>query len=310
MALGTTNLTLLSGSNNLYNAGMDKDPGSGNLSLGACRFGQNDIDISQYAASNPSETRMSYWQNYDHMSMQFRFNTAVSNDNDTYKDTDGGYFGDASTGIGYNNNGATDQTYYWTFDGSGDDGYFDAVNSGIGYKQGGSGTMVIAFWMRPNYRGNPASATDIIGTNQPVGSLSAYRGYRFVYQTDRQLRVLRGDGDGTGAPDRRTFETSATLRDGEWNYIAWQGVFNSQTIGIAYNYFWTWNPIDDWSNGATFLSGTGGNLAYNNTDGMAISGHPNSAYFNGDIGGIWVFNQSISTADINLLKDQTDIFTA
>ena len=313
MALGTTNLTLLSGSNNLYNAGMDKDPGSGNVSLGACKFGQNDIDIGQYASSNPSMVKMSYWKSYDHQSLQFRFNPSQTLTNDTYKDTDGGYFGNASSGIAYNNNGATDNTNYWTFDGTNDDGYFDAVTAGTGYKQGTGaigGTTVIAFWMRPNYRGNPASVTDVLANNNPVGSLSAYRGYRFVYQTDRQLRVLRGDGDGTASFDRRTFETSATLRDGEWNFIAWQGIYNSQTIGIAYNYFWTWNPTDDWSNGASFLSGTGGDLAYNSTDKLVLSGHPNSAYFNGDIGGIWVFNQSISTADINALKDNTDIYTA
>ena len=125
MALGTTNLSLFSGSNNLYNAGMDKDPGSGNLSLGACRYGQNDIDIWQFAASDVYETKMSYWKNYDHQNMRFRFNPAVYTENDTYDDTDGGYFGNSGgKGIAYNNNGATDSGTYWTFDGSNDDGYF------------------------------------------------------------------------------------------------------------------------------------------------------------------------------------------
>ena len=308
MAIGTTNLSLWSTANALYPE-MDKDPGANNLSLGACKFGQNDIDINNYAAGDPSMVKMSYWKNYDHMNLRFRFNGSQTITNDTYDDTIQ-YFGDDSNGIDFNNNGATNQTTYWTFDGSSDDAYFTAVNSGVGYKQGEDGYMVIAFWFRPNYRGNPGSATDVIGTNQPVGSLSAYRGYRFVYQTDRQLRVLRGDGGGTSSTNRRTFETSATLRDGEWNFIAWQGYDNSTSLGIAYNYFWTWNSIDDWSNGVSFLSGAGGGLAYNNTDGMAISGHPNSVYFNGDIGGIWVFDQSISTADINLLKDSTDIYSA
>ncbi len=54
-----------------------------------------------------------------------------------------------------------------------------------------------------------------------------------------------------------------------------------------------------------FLPGNEGNLAYNNTYGIVISPGQANRYFNGDIGSIWVFNQSMATSDIEALKDNT-----
>ena len=50
MALGTINLNLRT---SLYSE-MGKGTGGSNYSLGQCKYGVNDIDISNYAAANPS----------------------------------------------------------------------------------------------------------------------------------------------------------------------------------------------------------------------------------------------------------------
>lgn len=308
MALGTTNINLrgnnVPGDNGLYKE-MGKTIDQSNVSLGQAKYGVNDIDITAYATSNPAEVRMSYWQSYDSMDLRFRFNTATTNDNDTYDGEDTQNFGSDTTGVTFTANGATDQTTFWAFDGNNDTGEFEDVNGGDAYKQGATGTMAIAFWMRTSYRGGPPGSVDIIANNQPIGSISQYRGYRIVLMTDNQIRVVRGDGDGAGSQDRRSFGSNNTITDGEWNFIVWQGVYNSTSVGVNNNYMWIWNPTNEWTNGVSFLSGTGGDLEYNNTDAMVISPAPAGRYLNGDIGGIWVFNQAMATADIELLKDNT-----
>ena len=311
MALGTTNINLrgdVTGNNGLYKE-MGKELDGNNFSLGQSKYGVNDIDIDVYSTSNPAQVKMSYWQNYDSMDLRFRFNTAITNTNDTYDDEDQLSFGNTTTGVNFTATGATSNTTYWTFDGTNDYGQFEDVPSGEAYKLGQNGTMVIAFWCRPNYRGGPAGSLDLLATNQPQGTISQYRGYRFVLQTDMQLRVLRGDGDGVGSQDRRTFETSTSLVEGSWNFVVWQGTYNNQTVNTSNNYFWVWNEANDWQNGASFLGGSGGNLEYNATDPLTISGAgAGSRYYNGDVGGIWAFNQSMTTGDIEALKDNTNIF--
>ena len=311
MALGTTNINLrgdVSGNNGLYKE-MGKSLDGNNFSLGQSKYGVNDIDIDVYSTSNPAQVKMSYWQNYDSMDLRFRFNTAITNTNDTYDDEDPIHFGDDAAGIDFTATGAFGGNDYWTFDGTNDYGQFEDVAAGDAYKLGTTGNMVIAFWCRPNYRGGPSGNTDILGTNNPIGTISQYRGYRFILQTDMQVRIQRGDGDGTGSQDRRTFETSTALVEGEWNFIAWQGAYNNQTMNTSNNYAWVWNATNGWQNGATFLGGSGGNLAYNATDPMTLSNHASGGrYYNGDIGGIWCFNGTVGTTDIETLKDNTNIF--
>jgi hypothetical protein len=300
MPIGTTNISL---KNSMY-AEMDKDPIS-NISLQACRYGQNDIDIGTYAQSNVNQVNMSYWQNYDHMNMTFRFNSSVSLRNDTYDDEDTANFGTDTVGVAFTGTNTTDGASWKEFNGSNAYGTFEAVNAGVAYKLGSGTTAGVGFWVRPN--GTPAGATEIMNTNGSIGSLSSYQGWRFLLQSDLQLRVLRGDGDGTGVGDRRTFETAASLRRDIWNFVYWQGTDNSTTVGTSNNYFWVWNAVDGWNNGAGFLSGTGGSINYDNTKSMTLSAATaGSRYFNGDFGGIWFFDQVMATSDIETLREQTD----
>ena len=302
MALGTTNLSL---KDSLY-AEMGKDTGGSNYSLGQCKFGQNDIDISAYANSNPSKVNMSFWQSYDHMNLKFRFNGNQTMESDTYADTISATGFANGAGVPWVNNGATTSTNWFEFDGGSGQGKFYEVASGEAYKVGASGTSVIAFWVQPQDNGQ--GQTTILGNDVPYGTVSSYRGYRFDLTTAMKIRVIRGDGTGVASSDRRTFESSGTLDQNGWNFVVWQGVYNSTTVGTTTNYFWIYRrDTGSWSNGASFLSGTGGNLSYGGaTDGLAISGANNGGYyFQGYVGGIYAFNQSMTTTDVETLWTNT-----
>jgi len=89
------------------------------------------------------------------------------------------------------------------------------------------------------------------------------------------VRVIRGDGGGTSSSNRRTFASVDFIVQEEWNFMAWQGAYNNQTLNTSNNYIWAWNQTNGWMNGISFLSGTGGNLGFGTSDGMAISGGGN-----------------------------------
>jgi len=300
MALGTTNLNLRT---SLYSE-MGKGTGGSNYSLGQCKYGVNDIDISNYGAANPTMVKMSYWKNYDHDNLRFRFNPAQTLDNDTYAPTTTNGFANG-TGLTFNNNGASQGEKWWEFDGGSSQAQFDTVSSGVGYKVAPSGTGVIGFWIYP--QDNSSGQTTVLGNDIPYGSVSAYRGYRFDITTSMKMRIIRGDGQGTASGDRRTFESSGTMTQDQWNFVAFQGVYNSTTISTSANYFWIYRKSSNtWSNGGSFLSGTGGNTAYSSGDPLSISSSGNGGrYFQGSIGGIYAFNQSMLTADIEDLAANT-----
>ena len=300
MALGTTNLALR---DSLY-VEMGKGTASTNYSLGQCKYGVNDIDITTYGAANPATVQMSAFASYAHKSLQFRFNPAQTLNSDTYYDTDANKFGVNGAGIPYSNQGATNNGTNWGFDGGSDWGAFLNVGSGTAYKVSPTGTGVIGFWVFP--QDNSAGQTIILGNDLPFGSVTTYRGIRFDITTAMKIRVLRGDGTGIASSDRRTFESVGTLVQDVWNFVAFQHVYNSTTTGTTSNYFWIHRGTG-WSNGATFLSGTGGNLAYGSTDGMTLSSSGNGGrYFQGGIGGIYAFNQSLTTTNVEDLYRSTN----
>ena len=303
MPIGTTNLNLRT---SLYSE-MGKGTGGTNYSLGQAKYGVNDIDIAEYAAQNPSMVKMSYWQNYDHESLQFRFNPIQTLESDTYDDTSTNAFGVDGAGIAYTNtNGTSVRDQGWDYPGtSGYYGRFAAVSSGTAYKAGTSGIMVMCGWI--NTRSNSAGQTTILNPDGPIGTVSAFRGYRLDIRHDTlKLRVIRGDGGGTTINDRRTFESTGVLPTNEWVFVAFQGVYNNTSLGTTANYFWTWSQGGGWSNGISFISGGGGNVAYSATDRFSVSpGNNGGRYWDGIFGAWYVFDQVMTTADIESLKDNT-----
>lgn len=303
MAIGTTDIGIVGGAtyDGLYKE-MGKGNASTNYSLYAARGGVNDIDIGNYANANNDPTLMSYWQNYDHMSLQFRYNTNQTFDHDTYADNSPYYFDPTVAGI-VGTFSATQGTNWWEFDGSSDNAQFAATGSGDAYKVNPSGNGVIAFWFLP--QDNSAGQTDVLVTDGPDGTISSYRGYRFALNGST-MRIIRGDGGGTSSSNRRTFASTDFIVQEEWNFLAFQGAYNNQTRNTSNNYIWLWNQSNGWSNGISFLSGTGGNLGFSTSDGMAISGGGNGGrHYQGYIGGIYAFNQTMAQGDIESLKDNT-----
>jgi len=311
MALGSTNIYLRGdGTNNGLYKEMGKNITQNNVSLGQSKFGMNDYSgNAQYAAANPSQVNMSYWQNYGHDNMTFRFNPAQTGDYDTYEDTDPDYFGTGGAGIPYTNNGGNPGGIPGTWDYPGQSapgayGEFNAVNSGVAYKQGVTGVMVICGWIFP--RDNSTGQTVVLGNNQTYASVTAYRGYRLDITTGFKIRATRGDGTGTASSDRRTFEGSGTIAQNEWNFVAWQGQYNSTTISTTTNYMYIWNVPNGWQPGLSFISGTGGNLSYNNTEKFVVSEATNGGrHFDGDFGGWYVFDQTVTSVNLEKLKDYT-----
>ena len=310
MALGTTNLYLRGdGSNNGLYKEMGKSFTQNNVKLGQAKYGVNDIDIANYAQSNPSMVKMSYWQSYDHQTMTFRHNPAQTGDFDTYDANTADYFGVDGSGLAFNTNAvpaAIPNT--WEFPpGPNATGEWGIVNANTGYKQGSASTNItMCGWIKP---GNPPPGqTTIIGTEiQGPGTVPAFLGYRMdINPSANKLRVIKGDGGGTGSGNRRTFESTGVLEDFEWNFVAFIGNNNNTTIGSTNNFFYTWSPNFGWVAGARFVSGTGGAVSYTGLNPMLIaSGANNNRYWEGEFAAFWVFGDDISSADLQDLRDNT-----
>ena len=177
-------------------------------------------------------------------------------------------------------------------------------------------SATICFWFKPTVQGTLRNFfwADV----DAIGDVNPYRGWWFQYNTNNTVGFSRGDGTGAGAPDRRSFTGTATF-DGSGNY--WQFVSimiskNENTITTGTNYMWAyvWNGRSyAWSNGATFLSGTGGAMAWSADSGIettncfAINPLGNtSAGMVMDIGHIYVFNGELTTTQVEYVREMTD----
>jgi hypothetical protein len=315
MPLGTTDLFLRGDATNngLYKE-MDKAFNQTNVSLGEAQYGHNDYSgTPSFATVGGSSTQvnMSSWQNYSHDAMTFRFSPPVTANADTYQDLDPDYFGGAGQGIPYTNSGGFPGTPANTWDypglGSFAYGFYDPVVGGEGYKQGSGGIMVMCGWLL--FGENGAGQTSVLGNDVPIGGVRRYRGYRMDVTTSNFIRVLRGDGGGTSSANRRTFQSSGTIEINNWNFVVWQGLDNSTTVGTSSNYMYIWNPQNGWQAGASFLSGGGGPVNYSPEDPWAVSPMASGAReWMGVYGGWYVFNTSQPSSNMVDLKDATRVY--
>ena len=307
MPIGTTNIALR---DSLY-VEMGKSAGESNYSLGRCQYGQNDIDITQYAANSPTLVSMNYWKNYDHSSLQFRVNPYQETEGDTYDATNGIAFGDPLGMTATLSNIGTADPQGWDCNGSNSYVQFEGIGGNSGYKVGANGFGTTCFWVKP--RDNSSGQTVVLGNNLPVGSVSAYYGDRFDIATSMRIRNIRGDGTGTSSTDRRTFQSLGTLQQDQWNFVVWQGEYNNVTISTSANYFWIYNAVSGWQAGATFVSGTGGNKAYQGSSGGSLvvsSASNNGRYFDGSVANIYAFNERLDySTEIQTLRSNTDVYT-
>lgn len=297
MALGTTNI----GVSNIYTE-MGKGGGS-NQSLGYVQFGANDIYNADFTYDHSGfyPVSVNNFKSYNHLNMEFRYLPALDGEADTYG-TGQYQFYDGNPACNLAN--CTQNTNNLEFNGTNEYAIWDVVAGGKSYKPGASGVGVIAAWIQP--QNNGAGQVGILVNDQPsTGAPTAYYGHTWnFYGTNNKIRFTKGDGTGAASSDRRSFETAGALASAEWNFVAIQISYNSNTVSTSAVYSWVWNgSTQTWTNGATFLSGTGGNMAYNSSTGRMIFSAANSGgvYFAGSIGPVWAFDQSMSTADIENL---------
>ena len=287
-----------------------------NYSLGKAKYGSNDYSggTGVFGSANPAEVRMSYWQSYDHDAMTFRFSPPVTADADTYDDSGASpnSFPTPPNGIPYINHGGVPGgiTNTWEYAGASGRaqtwGEFDGVAAGDAYKQGTGGVMVMCGWVLPF--DNSSGQTSVVGNNTSLYPRSAYEGYQLDLTTGMNMRCLRGDGGGTGSGNRRTFQSTGVLVQEEWNFVVWQGHYSNTTINTTNNYFYIWNPTNGWQAGATFVSGTGGNVAYTDETWKFASGANSNRWFAGVVGHWYVFNQAQPAANMIDLKDATRVY--
>lgn len=303
MALGTTNVSV---------SGIYSEVGKStttNLSLGDLRFAANDIDNQSFATtSSSSNVTMGNWRGYDHRSMKFRYNPPLGYE--TYYDTSSTALG---SGLGFtkSNTTAGDYTGTLAYNGSNSYSYFDGVSGGTAYKQNSSGYTTIVFWIKMD--NTPAANVNILTTDlDGLADNAPYKGFHFNLTTTGQIRPVRGDGTGTSSSDRRSFGTSYTLNAGEWQMCAFILSHNNNTASSSTNYSYTKFAGGE-EEGLSFLSGTGGALAFEDgsggsTDAMYLSTGVNSRYFRGSFGHFWVFAEALSADDITSLHEGTNSY--
>lgn len=301
MALGTTNISIA----NIFSE-VDKSTVN-NMSLSDLRFAANDFGISQWTdTSSANNSGINGWKGYAHHSLRFRYSPPFAYE--TYRDNSSTLLG---AGITKTDVGTTGGDFSGTlsFDGTNDYSYFQGLNSGVAYKQNPSGYMTLVFWVKPQF---PAAQTTMIHTDLTAyNNISPYKGFNINLRDDGKLRPLRGDGDGTASSDRRTFETTWTLDENEWNMVALMLSNSSNTASSSANYAYKKAAAGN-AEGLNFLSGTGGALSFDSgsgaTDAFYLSSAVNGRYFTGQLGHIWVFAERLTSSDITEIYNATSGF--
>lgn len=196
-----------------------------------------------------------------------------------------------------------------------------SVAAGDSYKipNAGSNSATICFWFKPV---TPGTNRNFLWADaDAVGDVNPYRGWWLQYNSNNTVGFSRGDGTGAASSDRYSFTGTATF-DGSGDYWQFAAVTisnNSNTIGTSTNYMWAyvWNGLSyTWSNGTTYLSGTGGAMAWSADSGTETTNcfiiNPLGNTSNGlqfDLGHLYIFNGVLSTTQVEYVRETTDSYT-
>lgn len=139
------------------------------------------------------------------------------------------------------------------------------------------------------------SQTQGIFSNDGEGN-STYYGITTFINSSGYLGIRTGDGGGTNPANRITvLETSGPLSASRWAFVSfvlfsvpakWRIFVNGSTLSMG-------TP-----------SGTATSIAYTGTNAGAIGLRGND-YFDGGIGGLWVYNRALSQSEINTIYEKT-----
>jgi hypothetical protein len=258
--------------------------------------------------------------------MQFKFVPPADIEADLYGDEptySATYpFNKGALGIKMNNNNVTPGGILGTYT-YGVDSYttWTSVAAGDSYKvpSTSNNSATICFWFKPI---TPEVNSNFLWADaDAVGDVNPYRGWWIQYNDTNTVGFSRGDGGGSASGDRYSFTSSATF-DGSgeyWQFCAILVSYNENTITTGTNYVWAyvWNGRSyAWSNGATFLSGTGGAMTWSADSGTETTNcfiiNPlatTSAGMTADLGHLYVFEGELSTTQVEYVRELTDGYT-
>ena len=196
-----------------------------------------------------------------------------------------------------------------------------SVAAGTSYKvpNSSNNSATICMWIKPV---TPGTNRNFIWADiDSIGDTNPYRGWWAQYNTNNTIGFNRGDGTGAASSDRYSFTGSATF-DGSgdyWQFVAFLVSNNENTVATGTNYMWAyvWNGRSyAWSNGATYLSGSGGAMAWSSDSGTettnCMANNPlgnTSTGLEYDMGHFYVFDGELSTTQVEYVRELTDGYT-
>ena len=286
-----------------YNPTGDNTISMGNISDWSTPFGNNSLPAMRFKFSPPADIAADLYGDNTSYPRTFPFNKG-------------------ELGVKMNNTNVGDGGIAGTYEyASNSSTTWSSVASADSYKfpTGTMNSATICFWFKPITPG--VTRNWMNGDADALGDQNPYRGWGWSYLTDNKIFFGRGDGDGAGSQDRRSF-TSTAVFDGSgdyWQFAAIMISTDENTVSTGTNYFWgyVWNGRSyAWSNGASFTSGTGGSIAWSSDSGTETTNcmifninAGSSAGLEFDLGHFYVFDGELSTTQVEYIKDLTDGYT-
>lgn len=341
MALGTTDISM---SGIAQELGYDPPSTTPVSLAALNRAGHYNITSGTYAANAINDVDapgMGYFRAYEHNGLLFKFTPSVGYDTVANVGSDGGATqapptSNAGTGHAFTNGSSAPSTttsaggytvydytggvYTATPGTTGDWAYFNSTATSNSFRSNflTTGTWcTVVFWLKLDTA--PAANTCIIDlcldddpSNYPHNS--SYNGVQFVIDSTGRCRWIMGDGDGTATTDRRTFASNTnTMSTGAWYMWAIQAYGTGGSTANASTGNWSYlahEGNETVSGDGQFLSGSGGNVAWEHSatgdqDTMYFnSGAQGNRYFDGQLGHVLVFDEKLSSTEVQRLYDR------
>jgi len=129
--------------------------------------------------------------------------------------------------------------------------------------------------------------------NDNVGNTSPYRGLEFQIGASGDARMQKMDGGGTSPQDRLTAVTATgVVPSGTWTHIAFVMTTGNNS---------TWKIYVNSVSQTLTLSGTGGNVSYSSSGGVAAIGASRTQYFKGAIDECSAYNTALSASAVTTI---------
>lgn len=158
-------------------------------------------------------------------------------------------------------------------------------------------SVLFAFWFKqPEY---PTAYTALWCNGYPNGGQqfnsmwTPYSGFMFQVGPLGGMRLIYGDGSGAGSQDRRSFQLTTTYNENEWTFVCVRSNGFNTTTNTTTNFAYVYNNQGrgyGWSNGLSFLSGTGGVVRYmSGTELIFNPGHASRSLIETQVGHFYMF---------------------